>query len=50
MATAYTSAFEMKSVAYGGVIHEDVLNELFNIDPIECPFMDMCGRETSKNP
>ena len=50
MATALTSAFELKSMSYGGLIHEDVLNELFNIDPIDLPFMDMCGRESSKHP
>jgi len=48
--TAYTSAFELKSFDFQGVIHEDVMDDLFNIDPVDLPFMDMCGRESSSNP
>jgi Family of unknown function (DUF5309) len=49
MATSYTSSAELKIVDYGGVIREDVLDELFNIDPIDLPFQDAIGRETSSN-
>jgi hypothetical protein len=50
MATAYTSAYEMKSVSFQGVINEDVMQELFNISPVDVPFIDMAGREASSNP
>ena len=50
MATAYTSAAELKAVAFQGVIREEVMSELFNIDPIDLPYQDMAGREDSGNP
>ncbi len=46
---APTTAFDMKSIDFQGVIHEDVMNEIFNIDPIALPYQDMAGRESSDN-
>lgn len=50
MATTYTSAAELKAVAFQGVIAENVMSELFNIDPIDLPYQDMAGRDDSSNP
>lgn len=40
----------MSQVDLDGVIHEDVMDEIFNIDPIDLPYQDMCGRSDSDNP
>jgi hypothetical protein len=32
------------------MIHEDVMDQLFNIDPVERPFIDMIGNESTDNP
>lgn len=44
-----TTAYDMKAIDFQGVIHEDVMNEIFNIDPVALPYMDMAGRESSDN-
>ena len=45
-----TTAADLKAVAFQGLIREDVLSELFNIDPIALPYQDMAGTESSSNP
>lgn len=50
MATANTDAYKLKNVDWEGLIHEDVMDKLFSIDPVDTPLMDMAGRaEASKN-
>jgi hypothetical protein len=50
MSTANTDAYNLKSVAYGGLIHEDVMDKLWNIDPVDLPYQDMAGvGESCKN-
>lgn len=49
MSTANTDAYNLKEVDFQGLIHEDVLDEIFNIDPIDLPYQDMAGRDESEN-
>ncbi len=49
MSTANTDAFNLKSVDFQGIIHEDVLDAIFNIDPVDLPYQDMAGRQDSDN-
>lgn len=45
--TALTSA-ALKAKSYGGLINEDVMQEIFQIDPVDLPYMDMASEGTSK--
>lgn len=45
-----TTSWSLSSVAYKGLINEDVMQEIFNIDPVDLPYMDMAGTATSENP
>jgi hypothetical protein len=50
MATANTDAYNLAQVAEGGIIHEDVMNKIWNIDPVDLPYQDMAGTgEAAKN-
>lgn len=49
MATANTDAYDLSSIDWEGVISEDVIDEIFNIDPIDLPYMDMTERMDSDN-
>jgi hypothetical protein len=49
MSTANLDSADLKAVSYGGLINEDVMQEIFMIDPIDRPYMDMAGDEDSKN-
>ena len=42
--TGTTLVKTLKDVDYEGIIHEDVMDELFNIDPIDLPYQDMAGK------
>lgn len=49
MASGNTDAYDLDQVDFEGIIHEDVMDELFNIDPVDLPFQDMAGRSESSN-
>lgn len=49
MSTANLDSADLGAVAYGGLINEDVMQSIFNISPVDLPFMDMIGTETSSN-
>lgn len=38
-----TKALDMAAVNYGGVIAEDVMRELYNLSPVDRPFIDSIG-------
>lgn len=42
-------AFNLKSIETGGVIHEDVMDKIFDISRIPLPFTDMIGSTRHKN-
>lgn len=46
----YLDASDLKSVVSGGVIHEDVLDQIFDISDIPTPFLDMIGTDSYDNP
>lgn len=46
----YLDADDLKDVAAGGAIHEDVLNEIFDCSEVPTPFLDMIGTDTHDNP
>lgn len=45
-----TVAYNLSNVAYRGLIREDVMNEIFAIDPVDLPYMDMASTGKSSNP
>ena len=49
MATFNTDSVDMAETPVGGVIHEDVMDRLFQIDPVERPFIDMIGEVSADN-
>lgn len=49
MSTANLDSADLKGVAYGGLIREDVMNKIWDISKIPLPFTDMVGTMTSKN-
>jgi hypothetical protein len=49
MASGNIDSFDLKSIAKGGVIHEDVMNKIFDISKIPLPFTDLVGSTTHKN-
>lgn len=50
MATAdYLSSADLKAVATGGVIREDVMNKIWDISKIPLPFTDMIGTGSHSN-
>jgi hypothetical protein len=49
MATTNTDAADLVGAPVGGVIHEDVMDQLWQIDPVERPFIDAIGSETADN-
>ena len=42
-------AFNLKSIETGGVIHEDVMDKIFDISRIPLPFTDMVGKTSHSN-
>lgn len=49
MAQHAGSSAALKGVAYGGLINEDVMNEIWDISAIPLPFMDLVGQDTADN-
>lgn len=48
MSTANIDSADLKGLARGGVIREDVMDKIWDISKIPLPFTDMVGSETSK--
>ena len=49
MSTTNIDSFDLKSIAKGGVINEDVMQKIFDISKIPLPFTDLVGSTTHKN-
>jgi len=49
MATTNLDSADLKGVALGGLIREDVMNKIFDISKIPLPLQDMISSRTSKN-
>ena len=49
MSTANIDSFDLKSIAKGGVINEDVMQKIFDISRIPLPFTDLVGSTTHRN-
>ena len=49
MAAGNIDSFDLKSIAKGGVINEDVMQKIFDISKIPLPFTDLVGSTTHKN-
>jgi hypothetical protein len=46
-----TVAYTLGTVAYKGIINEDVMQQIWNIDPVDLPYMDMAGTgDAATNP
>jgi hypothetical protein len=46
----YLDAADLKNVLSGGLVREDVLNDIFDISDIGTPFLDMIGSDGFTNP
>ena len=49
MSTTNIDSFDLKSIAKGGVINEDIMQKIFDISKIPLPFTDLVGSTTHKN-
>ena len=49
MAANQLDEVNLSSVAVGGQIHEDVMDQIFDVSPVDRPFSDMIGSDTSDN-
>ena len=49
MSTTNIDSFDLKSIAKGGVINEDVMQKIFDISKIPLPFTDLVGSTTHRN-
>ena len=50
MATAdYLSSADLKAVEFGGLINEDVMQQIWDISFIPLPYMDMAGSDSASN-
>ena len=49
MSAANIDSFDLKSIAKGGVINEDIMQKIFDISKIPLPFTDLVGSTTHKN-
>lgn len=49
MATTNLDSADLKGVAFGGLIREDVMNKIWDISKIPLPFTDMIGSGSAKN-
>lgn len=45
----YLDAVDLKNVAAGGLVREDVMAEIFDISEIPTPFLDLARSDTAKN-
>ena len=50
MSTANLDAADLRTVARGGLIREDVMNKIWDISKIPLPFTDMIGTDSSTHP
>ena len=50
MSTSNLDAADLRSVAAGGLIREDVMNKIFDISGVPLPFTDLIGTESSSSP
>lgn len=50
MSTANTDASNLSLVEIGGTIHEDVMDAIFDISPVDRPFCDSIGSTSAGNP
>lgn len=46
---ALQTATTLKAVSYGGLIHEDVMDKIWDISKIPLPLTDMLGKDTADN-
>jgi len=49
MSTANLDSADLKGVAFGGLIREDVMDKIWDISKIPLPFTDMIGTASAKN-
>ena len=49
MSSANLDSADLKGVAFGGLIREDVMNKIWDISRIPLPFTDMIGTGSAKN-
>ena len=49
MSTANLDSADLKAVAFGGLINEDVMQKIWDISSIPLPFTDMLGSDTVSN-
>lgn len=49
MAAGNLDSADLKGVARGGIIHEDVLDKIFDISRIPLPFLDLIGSDSVSN-
>lgn len=49
MASTNLDSADLKGVAYGGLINEDVMQKIWDISKVPLPFTEMAGTEKSKN-
>lgn len=49
MATSNLDSYDLKQVDYGGLIHESVMDRIFDISRIPLPFTDMIGTGSTGN-
>lgn len=50
MTTANLDTHDLNAAVYGGVIHEDVMNKVWEINNIPLPFTNLIGNGTHSNP
>ena len=49
MAAGNVDSADLKAIKTGGLIHEDVLDRIFDVSRIPLPYTDMVGKTTHKN-
>lgn len=49
MSTTNLDERNLSGVAVGGQVHEDLLDQIWDLSPLDLPFQDMIGRTTSSN-
>ena len=49
MAVGNVDSADLKAIKTGGLIHEDVLDKIFDISKISLPYTEMVGKTTHKN-
>ena len=49
MSTSNLDAVDLAGVAVGGQIHEDLMNQIFDVSPVDRPFCDAIGSDDSDN-